>query len=296
MSEIKLERRKVPGFEGLYELREDGAVFSLPREIVMSNAVRRYVRGKQLKAVGGKNRHGNKIDSLNKVSLCRGREKPAIVAINALMQAVYPDKFPPIENIEGEVWRKIEGFDEYMVSNLSRVKRLKARRNAGGIEYIRQEYLVPPHLSETNRKFNKSINFMINLRRDSNQENRTLSRIVANAFISPVDDNSEVCFIDGDSGNVDISNLKVVSKLESRANVVIRRFEKKLGLEKIVTNEDGSQSQCCFECKKYFPMTAQYWTMRNGKPVSKCKPCRSQAESDREKAKNRKLKELGRLA
>ena len=94
-----------------------------------------------------------------------------------------------------EQWKKIEGYDNYKISNKGRVRNMTTRKflegNINNCGYVK-----------------------ICLYRDNKQKMFQLHRLVAQAFVDNPEHKELVRHIDGDNLNNDFSNLYWVSFLE----------------------------------------------------------------------------------
>lgn len=97
---------------------------------------------------------------------------------------------------EVEIWRDIDGFDGYQVSNLGNVRSL----NYNGTGNVQ---LLKPSLSGPNREY-KSISMQV----ADKVIRRNVHRLVARAFIPNPNDLSEINHIDEDGTNNKVNNLE----------------------------------------------------------------------------------------
>lgn len=88
-----------------------------------------------------------------------------------------------------EEWREIEGFNRYYVSNLGRVK------SKIGREKILNQYKVQGNYLQ------------VKLRKDNKSYNRSVHRLVANAFVYTNDKTKEVHHINGIISDNTYNNL-----------------------------------------------------------------------------------------
>lgn len=96
-----------------------------------------------------------------------------------------------------EIWKDIEGFEGlYQVSNLGRVKRVKTGRVLKGCKY-RGGYL------------------MVRLYKNNIRSNKTIQRLVADAFIPNSENKPQVNHIDEDKTNNMVSNLEWMTAKEN---------------------------------------------------------------------------------
>lgn len=104
---------------------------------------------------------------------------------------LYP--FTP-EDLDGEEWRPIEGWDSYLVSNFGRVKSLKNCRGCA-VKILR------PCL-------NASDYLIVNVCKNGKMIARAVHRLVAKAFIPNPDNKPQVNHIDGCKINAYVGNLE----------------------------------------------------------------------------------------
>ena len=98
-----------------------------------------------------------------------------------------------------EIWKEIEGFDNYKISNLGRVKNIKFDR------------LVKPLLD--NRGY-----IMVNLYKDGKMKRLSLHRLIAIAFIPNPDNKPCIDHINTDRSDNHIDNLRWVTQKENHNN------------------------------------------------------------------------------
>ena len=86
-----------------------------------------------------------------------------------------------LTNIPGEIWKDIEGFENYyMVSNMGRVKSLERKSWNGKNYYTVREKIRKQSLSNASRKRNAGT---VSLRGKNKDTSKTISSLVAQAFI-----------------------------------------------------------------------------------------------------------------
>lgn len=98
-----------------------------------------------------------------------------------------------------EIWRNIEGYPNYMVSNLGRVKSLNYNRT--GEEKIMKG-------SKNNRGY-----LYVQLYKEGKQKNYLIHRLVASAFIPNPDNLSEINHINEDKTNNQFTNLEWCNRI-----------------------------------------------------------------------------------
>ena len=101
--------------------------------------------------------------------------------------------------MEKEFWKEIEGFDNYQISNLGRVKNIKFDR------------LVKPLLD--NRGY-----IMVNLYKDGKMKRLSLHRLIAIAFIPNPENKPCIDHINTDRSDNRIENLRWVTQKENHNN------------------------------------------------------------------------------
>ena len=104
-----------------------------------------------------------------------------------------------------EIWKKIDGFDKYQISNLGRVKsKERTVRNRQ-----RKERIVKPSL---NQKGYLQVTLINN---ENNYKTLKVHRLVAIAFIQNPTDLAQVNHIDGNKTNNTVENLEWCSNIEN---------------------------------------------------------------------------------
>jgi hypothetical protein len=98
-----------------------------------------------------------------------------------------------------EIWKKIEAFDGYEVSNLGRVRRWHRWQSKDGI--VRFTMLKP-------NKLNKKNYWLIRLSKDGKQYGRMIHRLVADAFLPNPQNYPLVMHLDDNGFNNNVKNLK----------------------------------------------------------------------------------------
>ena len=110
-----------------------------------------------------------------------------------------------MEDFETEQWRAVEGYPEYEVSNLGRV-----RKNGK---------LTPLH------RVGKGY-LRTTLQKDGKQKQDYIHRIVAKAFIPNPENKPTVNHIDGDKNNNRVSNLEWATYLENNLHAIKNNLHK----------------------------------------------------------------------
>jgi hypothetical protein len=114
-----------------------------------------------------------------------------------------------------EIWKRIEGYDDYEISNFGRVKSFKNKRNSYG------KILKPT--SDTHGYLH------VHLCKDEKVKTAKIHQLVAIAFLNYKPDrvNSVVNHIDGNKTNNYLSNLEIVTSRKN-TNEFFRLKSKKL--------------------------------------------------------------------
>lgn len=157
-----MEFRTVIGFED-YEINEEGVV----RDIVSKVLRRKYHRNPKYEYV-----HFWKDG------------KDYNIGINVLLAQNFP---PP--DLEGEIWKPINNFPKYAVSNHGRIKN------------TRSHHILKPYPD-------KDGYLDAQLSRDGVAHHNRLHRLVANAFIPNPDNLPIIDHLDGNTSNNHVNNLR----------------------------------------------------------------------------------------
>lgn len=110
-----------------------------------------------------------------------------------------------------EIWKKLENFDRYEISNLGRVKRVAS-------EFVRNRRPCKPHIVKVEQKIltpNVDNVGRIHYRLFDNNNNIKLfkiTRLMWETFNGPIPDDLEVDHIDGNRFNNNLENLQLLSK------------------------------------------------------------------------------------
>lgn len=203
-----VERRSIPGYEGFYTIDSNGEVYSHRRSVTNTNGVKHVRDGKKLK---------RKISStapLGEVRLCT-HGISILYSVIWLLRATFPELYPPIENLEGEIWKPIKDYPDCEISNLGRVKRIAKLVRRGNIEYIEQEHLHPVTRANRSQPY---ISFRYG-------HLKQLAGLVYRTFVGEIPPRKKIGYKDGNVDNVKVSNLIPVpmrTKYESKGTVTPR--------------------------------------------------------------------------
>lgn len=120
--------------------------------------------------------------------------------------------------MEKEIWKEIEGFDNYQISNLCRVKNIKFNR------------LVKPLLD--NRGY-----IMVNLYKEGKMKRLSLHRLIAIAFIPNPENKPCIDHINTDRSDNRIENLRWCTQKENHNNPLSLINHSKAAKGRIVSEE-----------------------------------------------------------
>lgn len=98
-----------------------------------------------------------------------------------------------------EIWKDIEGFPRYQVSNTGKVRKINKHR--------------PPNILTPN--VIRGGYSVIRMQRDGKQYGRMLHRLMFEAFVEPIPDGVEIHHIDFDPSNNNLNNLRMATPQEN---------------------------------------------------------------------------------
>lgn len=98
-----------------------------------------------------------------------------------------------------EIWKKIDGFENYEVSNLGRVKSLQ---RWSGTKFYKREQIMKLYQNKKNGYI------YVSLSKDNKAKNIRVHILVAKSFIQNPNNYLQVNHIDGDKTNNNVSNLE----------------------------------------------------------------------------------------
>lgn len=118
--------------------------------------------------------------------------------------------------LEGELWKTIPSFPEYMVSNMGRVKRLAFNKRIGNnsLQYRPERLLTP-------RERNGYL--VVTLSQNYHSGAHYIHRLVALAFIPNPNNLPEIDHIDTNRKNNNVINLRWCSRKENANNPITKR-------------------------------------------------------------------------
>lgn len=102
-----------------------------------------------------------------------------------------------------ETFKEVYDFEDYLVSNLGRV-----------YSSITKRFLKPIR----HGGFNGPVYYRVRLTKNGKHYNKSISRLVAEAFIPNPDNKPEVDHIDRDTSNNCVGNLRWATRIENRHN------------------------------------------------------------------------------
>jgi hypothetical protein len=119
-----------------------------------------------------------------------------------------------LENIEGEVWSPIIGYEElYQVSNYGRVKALERRVYSQKRNFVYKPLILKASLGKRGY-------FEIKLCLNYTSKSKKIHRLIAEYFIPNPEKKPQVNHIDGNKLNNEISNLEWVNNRENSCHRV----------------------------------------------------------------------------
>lgn len=160
-----------------------------------------------------------------------------------------------------EIWRKIEGFEKYEVSNLGRVRSLDYK-HTGEIKVLR------PIL-------NRYGYLRINLYKNSKLCSRSIHRLVAQAFILNPENKQQVNHIDANKQNNIVSNLEWCTNLENMQHA------RDMGLLKLTDEQKKKRSEK--QKGKNHPFYGKHHTEETKKKMSELHRGKKHTEESKKK-------------
>lgn len=116
--------------------------------------------------------------------------------------------------MENEIWKDIEGFENYQISNLGNVRALnKYNRQGLSKELVKQSKIIKPII-------NTHGYCSVNLYKDKKCYRKDNHRLVAKMFIPIPKRLLQVNHIDGNKQNNNIDNLEWVSAKENTQHAI----------------------------------------------------------------------------
>ena len=165
-----------------------------------------------------------------------------------------------------EVWRDIEGYPGYQVSNMGRVKSLNYRRSG-------KEHLLV--LSKNIHGY-----LYVGLQKNGKQKIEKVHRLVANAFIPNTENKPCVDHIDTNKENNSVTNLRWATYQENSNNPTSREKHLEAAKENIIkANESNKKPVKCLTTGKIYDslLDAELDTGVAISGISKC--CKGQRQT-----------------
>lgn len=108
-----------------------------------------------------------------------------------------------------EIWKQIDDFPDYAVSNFGRVMRIAPRPSNGGTR-TKPGKILKLHPNRRNEYL------QVNLYRDKKMTTKRVNRLVADAFLPPpTDEQTDCAHNDGNRQNNHVSNLRWTTHREN---------------------------------------------------------------------------------
>ena len=123
-----------------------------------------------------------------------------------------------------EVWKKIEGFENYEVSNYGNVKGLKIKTNFGSSFKIYPERIINPWKDKKGYLY-------IDISYFPNKKRFLLHRLVAIHFINNKENKPQINHKDGNKSNNCVENLEWCTAKENLKHAVDTGLNKKEGVD-----------------------------------------------------------------
>lgn len=210
---LKDVRRPIPGYEGMYSVTRSGVVYSDRRVIIKSDGRKQTFRERIKKPIKVKRGDSLQVTLNGYPEACITKS----VSVNSIMMAAFPELYPPIENLDGEIWKPTKFNPSYSVSNKGRFKRTAQVKPIGDTTYIFQECLM-------SLARNGNTNSSVFLRGVGSPLFTTLpaARLVYEAFIGDIPVDKYIRYHDGDVSNLQASNLYLSDRM-NRDHVTMNR-------------------------------------------------------------------------
>ena len=125
---------------------------------------------------------------------------------------LFPYKNLSLEDMQGEIWKDIQGYDGYyQVSNFGRIKSLSRYVFNGMGDYLKKEKIIKSILS--NHGY-----LVVTLYIENVAKQFLVHRLVATAFVENLFNNEKVIHIDYEKKNNNSNNLEWATSLESNCH------------------------------------------------------------------------------
>ena len=174
-----------------------------------------------------------------------------------------------------EIWKEIEGYPNYQVSNMGRVKSLERNvvKGNGGLYKIEEKIL---------KSIKKRDGYLqINLSKEGKQKTCLIHRLVASTFLDNPNNFFEVNHIDEDKTNNRVDNLEWCSReyncnygtRNKRISIpilqfsldgkLIRKWDSAREVEKELNIAHSQITACCKKRKNYKSAGGYIWKYKN---------------------------------
>lgn len=202
--------KDIPGYEGIYQINSNGDVKSLDR----------------LDSKGRK-RKAKVLSKWNNLVVLTKNAKERKISINTLLTDVFGIGTEELEDLDGEVWKDVLGYEGmYQVSNKGRVKSLKrVVEFKDGRTRVFPEKIRVQRLNVTKERVKKggSHYYSVMLSKDDKKSLRLVHRLVAESFFGLIPEGVDVCH--GMGGPLDnrVENLSFGTRTENNQDKIEQR-------------------------------------------------------------------------
>lgn len=151
-----------------------------------------------------------------------------------------------------EIWKDVKDYeDKYQVSNFGRVKRKERYiNNNGGYQKLNEKIL------KQHKQYEKSDNeyMYVNFTIKHKTVNKSIHRLVAEAFLEEYDEKLDVNHKDGNRNNNNVNNLEMMTRSENQLHAYNILKRKRVGKEilqyDLKNNFIKKYENCCEASRK----------------------------------------------